>query len=224
MRKGAVTLSTTPGHANTIPALANALHSEAPIVNISGSADSNNLGRGAMQEFDQIGVAASVTKGAWAIPSPERIPEYVSLAFRTALSGRQGPVHLTIPHDFQSAKVSGSELQRFLPNDYGIPKRVMGDFNQVNRAIELLNSAERPLIFAGSTAAATTDPKYLTEFVEKTHIPFFSEDSARALIPDSQKYSFGIGYQPLNQAAQKLKEADVVMLLGKKLDYTLGFG
>jgi acetolactate synthase-1/2/3 large subunit len=224
LRKGAVTLSTTPGHANTIPALANALHSEAPIVNISGSADSNNLGRGAMQEFDQIGVAASVTKGAWAIPSPERIPEYVSLAFRTALSGRQGPVHLTIPHDFQSAKVSGSELQRFLPNDYGIPKRVMGDFNQVNRAIELLNSAERPLIFAGSTAAATTDPKCLTEFIKKTHIPFFSEDSARALIPDSQKYSFGIGYQPLNQAAQKLKEADVVMLLGKKLDYTLGFG
>ena len=115
LRRPAVTLSTTPGHANTIPALANAVHSEAPIINISGSADSLNLGRGAMQEFDQVGVAKAVTKGAWQVPSPERIPEYISLAFRTALNGRQGPVHLTIPHDFQSAEVDEKQLKKSSP-------------------------------------------------------------------------------------------------------------
>ncbi len=224
LRRGAVTLSTTPGHANAVPALANAIHSEAPVINISGSADSPNLGRGAMQEFDQVGVAAPVTKGAWQVPSPERIPEYVALAFRTALSGRQGPVHLTIPHDFQAAEVDDAAAARYAPREHSLPQKVAGDSTQVERALQLLNRAERPLIMAGSSAGATADPETVQEFVEQTHIPFVSEDSARALIPDSHEYSIGLGYLPLNRAAQKVGEADVVLMLGKRLDYTLGFG
>lgn len=224
LRRGAVTLSTTPGHANAVPALANAIHSEAPVINISGSAESPNLGRGAMQEFDQVGIAAPVTKGAWQVPSPERIPEYVALAFRTALSGRQGPVHLTIPHDFQSAEVDESAAARFAPREHSLPRKVAGDSSQVKQAIELLRNASRPIIMAGSSAGATADPETLQGFVEQTHIPFVSEDSARALIPDSHEYSIGLGYLPLNQAAQRIRDADVVLMLGKRLDYTVGFG
>ena len=224
LRKPAVTLSTTPGHANAVPGLANAMHSEAPIINISGSADSLNLGRGAMQEFDQIGVARPITKGAWQVPSPERIPEFISLAFRTALSGRQGPVHLTIPHDFQSAKVDENDLDRYSTNLFGIPRDVRGDSNQIVEAVNILNNAERPLIFAGSTALFSLDKESIISFLDLTNIPFFSEDSIRGIVPDSHPVSFGLGYQPLNEAAQNIKEADVVLLLGKKLDYTLGFG
>ena len=224
LRRGAVTLSTTPGHANTIPALANAVHSEAPVINISGAADSPNLGRGAMQEFDQIGVARPVTKGAWQVPSPERIPEFVALAFRTALSGRQGPVHLTIPHDFQAAEVDDREAARYAPREYGLPRKVPGDPSQVAWAIEILRNAERPMIFAGSSAGATADAEVVQKFVETTHVPFVSEDSARALIPDSHEYSFGLGYLPLNDAARRVAEADAVLMLGKRLDYTMGFG
>ena len=101
LRKPGVVMSTTPGHANALAGLANAMHSEAPVINIVGSADSYNIGRGAMQEFDQIGIAKPVTKGAWEINSADRIPEFISLAFRTAMEGRRGPVHLTIPHDIQ---------------------------------------------------------------------------------------------------------------------------
>ena len=224
LRKPAVTLSTTPGHANAVPGLANAMHSEAPIINISGSADSLNLGRGAMQEFDQIGVARPITKGAWQVPSPEGIPEFISLAFRTALSGRQGPVHLTIPHDFQSAKVDEKDLDRYSTNSFGIPRDVRGDSNQIVEAVNILNNAERPLIFAGSTALFSLDKESIINFLDLTNIPFFSEDSIRGIVPDSHPVSFGLGYQPLNEAAQNIKEADVVLLLGKKLDYTLGFG
>ncbi len=224
LRRAGVALSTTPGHANAVPALANALHSEAPVVNIAGSADSPNLGRGAMQEIDQVGIADPVTKGAWEVPSPERIPEYVALAFRTALSGRQGPVHLTIPHDYQSAEVSDSDFGRYAPSEYSRPLKVMGDIEQISKAIEILNGAERPMIFAGSSAGATAMPDEVQRLVETTRIPFVSEDSARALIPDSHEYSFGIGYLPLNRAAQKIREADAVLMLGKRLDYTLGYG
>ena len=224
LRRASVALSTTPGHANAVPALANALHSEAPVINIAGSADSPNLGRGAMQEIDQVGIARPVTKGAWEVPSPERIPEYVALAFRTALSGRQGPVHLTIPHDFQSAEVEASDFDRYAPREYSVPTRVMADPERVRQALQLLNSAERPLIMAGSSAGATADPVEVRRLVETTRIPFVSEDSARALIPDSHPYSAGFGYLPLNRAAQLVREADVVLMLGKRLDYTLGFG
>lgn len=224
LRRASVALSTTPGHANAVPALANALHSEAPVVNIAGSADSPNLGRGAMQEIDQVGIAKPVTKGAWQVPSPERIPEYVALAFRTALSGRQGPVHLTIPHDFQSAEVDVTDFQRYAPREYSRTTKVMGDLAQVSYAIDLLNSAERPIIMAGSSAGATADSDEVRRLVETMRIPFVSEDSARALIPDSHEYSFGLGYLPLNRAAQMIREADVVMMLGKRLDYTLNYG
>ncbi|MDA1280458.1 MAG: thiamine pyrophosphate-binding protein [Chloroflexi bacterium] len=224
LRRGGVMLSTTPGHANALPGLANAQHSEAPVINIAGSAESPNIGRGAMQEFDQVGVAAPVTKGAWNVPSPERIPEFVALAFRTALSGRQGPVHLTIPHDFQLAVVDDAQAARYAPAEYGTPLSVLGDPVQIERAIEILNSAQRPVIFAGSSAGATAEPAEVQRFVETTRIPFFSEDSARALIPDSHEYSMGLGYQPLNAAVRSVRDADVVLMLGKKLDYTNGFG
>ena len=224
LRRASVALSTTPGHANAVPALANALHSEAPVVNIAGSADSPNLGRGAMQEIDQVGIAKPVTKGAWEVPSPERIPEYVALAFRTALSGRQGPVHLTIPHDYQSATVDASDFERYAPREYSTPPRVMADPDRIRRAVRLLNSANRPLIMAGSSAGATADPDEVLRLVETTRIPFVSEDSGRALIPDSHPYSIGLGYLPLNRAAQMVRDADVVLMLGKRLDYTLGFG
>ncbi len=224
LRRASVALSTTPGHANAVPALANAFHSEAPVVNIAGSADSPNLGRGAMQEIDQVGIARPVTKGAWEVPSPERIPEFVALAFRTALSGRQGPVHLTIPHDYQSATVDAHDFERYAPREYGMPAKVMADSERVKQAAQLLNSAERPLIMAGSSAGATADPDEVQRLIEMTCIPFVSEDSARALIPDSDPYSIGLGYLPLNKAAQMVREADVVLMLGKRLDYTLGFG
>lgn len=224
LRRGSVALSTTPGHANAVSGLANALHSEAPVVNIAGSADSPNLGRGAMQEFDQVGVAAPVTKGAWQVPSPERIPEFVALAFRMALSGRQGPVHITIPHDFQSAEVDAAGYARYHPSEYSRFRRVSASSDAVHRALELMSSARRPLILAGSSAGATVDPGALTSLIETTGIPFVSEDSARALIPDSHELSIGLGYMPLNPAAQLVSQADVVVMLGKRLDYTLAYG
>lgn len=224
LRKPGVALSTTPGHANAIPGLANAMHSNAPVINIAGSAESGNLGRGAMQEFDQVGVAAPVTKGSWQVPSTERIPEYIALAARVALEGRQGPVHLTIPADLQEAEVDEEVVERYMPTEYGAPRKAAGDAHQIEQAIQLLHSAERPVILAGTGAGATADPGELLRLVETTRIPIFTIDSARGLVPDDHEYSGGFGYLPLNRAAQRIREADVVLLLGQRLDYTWAYG
>ena len=224
LRRPSVALSTTPGHANALPALANAAHSEAPVVNIAGSAESLNLGRGAMQEFDQVGAAAPLCKGAWMVPSVERIPEYVALAFRTATSGRRGPVHLTIPHDLQSAEVDASAFERYAPAEYGKPMATFGNHAQIKEALRILNSAKRPMVIAGESAAASANCAELLELVETIRCPFLAMDSARALIPDSHELSIGFAFPPLNKAAQRIKEADVVLMLGKRLDFIMNYG
>ena len=226
LRKPGVVLSTTPGHANAVAGLANAMHSEAPIINIAGSADSKNIGRGAMQEFDQVGIAKPVTKGAWEIPSVDRIPEFISLAFRTAMEGKRGPVHLTIPHDLQEQTVDIEVFERYEKSVDDEIKNWLTypNFNQIEKSLDLLKRAKRPVIIAGLGAGATVLSDDLSEFLIKTQIPFFGVDTARALVPDSHECSLGIGYLPLNKSAQRISESDVVLLLGVKLDYQLGFG
>jgi len=226
LRKPGVVLSTTPGHANAVAGLANAMHSEAPVINIAGSADSTNIGRGAMQEFDQIGIAKPVTKGAWEIPSVNRIPEYISLAFRTAMEGKRGPVHLTIPHDLQEQTVDIEVFERYkksLEDDIN-NWLTYPNFNQIKKSLEMLKSAKKPVVIAGLGAGATVLSDDLSEFLIRTQIPFFGVDTGRALVPDSHECSLGIGYLPLNKSAQRINESDVILLLGVKLDYQLGFG
>ena len=226
LRKPGVVLSTTPGHANAVAGLANAMHSEAPVINIAGSADSSNIGRGAMQEFDQVGIAKPVTKGAWEIPSVDRIPEFISLAFRTAMEGKRGPVHLTIPHDLQEKTVDIEEFERYKKSVDDDIKNWLTypNFNQIEKSLDLLKRAKKPVVIAGLGAGATVLSDDLDKFLSKTQIPFFGVDTARALVPDSHECSLGIGYLPLNKSAQRISESDVVLLLGVKLDYQLGFG
>ena len=226
LRKPGVVMSTTPGHANAVAGLANAMHSEAPVINIAGSADSSNIGRGAMQEFDQIGIAKPVTKGAWEIPSVERIPEFISLAFRTAMEGKRGPVHLTIPHDLQEQSVDSEVFERY-KNSYIDNNEDWLSYpspNQIDKSLELLSKAKKPIVIAGLGAGATLSREELDLFLVETKIPFFGVDTGRSLVGDSHECSLGIGYLPLNKAAQRINESDLVLLLGVKLDYQLGFG
>jgi len=226
LRKPGVVMSTTPGHANAVAGLANAMHSEAPVINIAGSADSSNIGRGAMQEFDQIGIAKPVTKGAWEIPSVERIPEFISLAFRTAMEGKRGPVHLTIPHDLQEQSVDSEVFERY-KNSYIDNNEDWLSYpspNQIDKSLGLLSKAKKPIVIAGLGAGATLSREELDLFLVETKIPFFGVDTGRSLVGDSHECSLGIGYLPLNKAAQRINESDLVLLLGVKLDYQLGFG
>src|SRR3989475_3416280 len=79
-----VSMYTTPGFANAVPGLANALHTESPVISIAGCADLHDLGRGAQQEIDQIGMARPVTKGSFLVEDIRRIPEFIARAMRLA--------------------------------------------------------------------------------------------------------------------------------------------
>ncbi|MBI3059566.1 MAG: thiamine pyrophosphate-binding protein [Deltaproteobacteria bacterium] len=140
-----VCMYTTPGFANAIPGLANAMHTESPVISIAGSADLRDLGRGAQQEIDQVGMAAPTTKGSFLVHDVHRIPEFIARAMRLAFSGRRGPVHLTIPIDLQEQSVDEDEVVFYKPDEYRAKESMLADPALVRQAIALLRQARKPL-------------------------------------------------------------------------------
>jgi acetolactate synthase-1/2/3 large subunit len=218
-----VCMYTTPGFANAIPGLTNALHTEAPVISIAGSADMHDLGRGAQQEIDQVHMAAPVTKGSFMVDNVRRIPEFIARAMRLAFSGRRGPVHLTIPIDIQEQSVEENDVV-FIERDGYRPKApLLTDPELVRKAVALLREAQKPLLIAGSAAGYTRSGESLQRFIETTRLPLLTEEQSRGLVGDDHPYVFGYFERGLNRAAAKVREADVVVLLGRKQDFTIGF-
>ena len=216
-----VAMYTTPGFANAIPGLSNAMHTESPLLSISGSAPLPELGRGAMQEIDQVGMALPTTKAAWMVPDIRRIPQMIAQALRVAYAGRRGPVHLTIPIDVQEQSVAEDEVSF---HGLGSPDAsTPGSRELVAQAIALLREAERPLIIAGTAAAYSDSGEALRWFAETTRIPVMTEGEARGLLSDDHPNSAGFFDNGLNRAARLSGSADAVLLLGKKQDIILGY-
>ena len=215
---------TTPGHANAIPGLVNALAAESPVLNIAGSADLRNYHRGIMQEIDQVGLARPATKGAWLVHDARRIPDMVATAVRTAFEGRRGPVHLTVPVDVQTQRVEESEVRFYDAAAYRPQAPRVAAPQQIEEAIRLLRAAERPLVVASTAAAYGDWSAELQRFVETTRLPLMTEEAARGMVSDEHPYCLGFFDLSQHQPANLIREADVVLFLGKLLDFTIGFG
>ena len=217
-----VCMYTTPGFANAIPGLTNAMHTEGPVISIAGCADMHDLGRGAQQEIDQVGMAEPMCKGSFMVHDARRIPEFIARAMRLAFSGRRGPVHLTIPIDVQEQSVEEDAVV-FTASDGYCSAPVLTAPELVRKAISLLRAAQKPLIVAGSAAGYTLSGEAMQRFAEVTRLPILTEEQARGLIGDDHPYAFGYFERGLNRAAAKVRDADVVVLLGRKQDFTIGF-
>ena len=218
-----VCMYTTPGFANAIPGLTNAMHTEGPVISIAGCADTHDLGRGAQQEINQVGMAEPMCKGSFMVPDARRIPEYIARAMRLAFSGRRGPVHLTIPIDVQEQSVEDNDVTFIAPDGYRPSAAVLGDPKQVRQAVALLRQAQRPLLIAGSAAGYTLSGEAMQRFIETTRLPIVTEEQSRGLVPDDHPCVFGYFERGLNRAAAKVRDADAVVLLGRKQDFIIGF-
>ena len=213
-----------PGFSNAISALPAIYTSESPVIFIAGAAELPEKGMATFQEIDQVEMAAPVSKGSWLIHDVNRIPEFVATAFRTAMSGRPGPVHLTLPIDLQEREISEEELPLYLPAEYRNHGRPMGDQALIDQAAALLRGAQRPVIIAGNPARYSVSPELLQALAESTGIPVFTVEQARGVLDDEHPLCFGYADGSLNPAARRFREADVVLLLGKRLDHRYRFG
>ena len=223
-RPGVVLVTGGPGFANAISALPNIYTSESPVVLLTGSAELPEKGMYAFQEIDQVGLASPVTKGSWLIHDASRIPDMAATAFRTALSGRPGPVCLTMPIDIQEQERSEEDLPKYGPSSYRSPGKPQGDPYMVKQAVELLANAKRPVVVAANAARYSLNPSTLRDFIEHLGIPVFTVEQARGMISDDHPLCFGYGDAALNAAARRFRESDVVVLLGKRLDHRYRYG
>ena len=213
-----------PGFANAISALPAIYTSESPVLFVAGCAELPEKGMAAFQEIDQVAMAAPVTKGSWLVHDLRRIPEYVATAFRTAASGRPGPVHLTLPIDLQDAEISEDDLPRYQPQEYRPTGRPQGDPALIQQAAAILRRAQRPVIIAGNPARYSVAPEQLAKLAEAAGAPVFTVEQARGLLDDEHPLCFGYADGALNPAARRFREADAVLLLGKRLDHRYRYG
>ena len=191
-----------PGHANALSALYTALASESPMVLISGHAPLDELGKGAFQEMRQADMAAPVTKASWTAQSARSLGADIARAWREAKAGTPGPVHLSIPNDVLDAQVETA-----LPSvaDFTVPEKPVDS----KGVMEALSAAKRPLIILGPALMR----KGTQRLEDATGVPVIGMESPR-----------GVNDPSLGRLAEVLKQADVAVLLGKRLDFTLKFG
>ena len=211
-----------PGHTNSISGIATAHTTGSPIVAVSGMSSEAARDRNAFQDMDQLALVQGITKYA-AIPGTAgQIPFHVRKAFQEAVQGRAGASHLSVPVDMLTTKVKEHAP---LPAGPVVPLRPAPLSWDVACLIDLLDEAERPVVIAGSGAWWADAGEELREFVEKSSLPLFTVCLARGVVSDDHPLCFGYGDPTLSRAAAKaFKEADLVVVLGKKLDYRLRLG
>ena len=204
---GIVLLTAGPGHCNGLSALYVALMAESPVVMLSGHSPHAQIGKGAFQEIDQVAAAAPVSKASWRVEHTDRLGPDVAEALALAVSGRPGPVHLSLPVDL--LEETASEMSEPAGRQETDPE----EEEKIDEILDLLESATRPLILAGPAMGRSIRWVDVTKLAETTGIPALPMESPR-----------GVNDPGLHMAATCLPEADVVLLLGKKLDFSLRFG
>lgn len=221
-RPAVVLVTGGPGHANSLAGLAAAYKTEAPIIHISGRPELQFEGMGALQELDQIETTAPIAKHSDMVRTPERLAEAIHAAFRNAMAGRPGPVHLTIPLDIQEASLEVQPVTGDVHRNVTAPSAATD--KTVQQMLALLARAERPVIVAGNAARFGVDPDDLRALAERTGIPLFTVESARGLVSDDHELCMGYADSALNYGARLIAEADAILLLGKKFDFRIGYG
>ena len=209
-RIGVAMVTGGQGHANAAAALPTALAGEVPVLLLSGHAPLSELGNGAFQELPQAAMAAPVTKAAWTAQTAAGLGADVARAVATALSGRPGPVHLSLPTDVLEARIpdmAAPPAEAFAAVPMPLPAATAA------MVAELVASAARPVLIAPPSLVTPGGMAALAALETACGLPAIPMNAPR-----------GLADPTLGALAGLLPEADLVLLLGKPLDFTTRFG
>ena len=209
-----------PGFLNGLTALANATTNCFPMILISGSSEREivDLQQGDYEELDQLAIAKPLCKAAFRVLHAEDIGVGIARAIRSALSGRPGGVYLDLPAKLFAQTMDAEAGKKSLIQVVDPAPRQLPAPDSVQRALELLKGAKRPLIVLGKGAAYAQADADIRALVEKTGIPYLPMSMAKGLLPDNHEQSASAA------RSYVLAEADVVMLVGARLNWLLSHG
>jgi oxalyl-CoA decarboxylase len=209
-----------PGFLNGLTALANATVNCFPMILISGSSEREvvDLQQGDYEEMDQLNAAKPFCKAAFRVLHAQDIGIGVARAIRSALSGRPGGVYLDLPAKLLGQTMEAAAARKSLIKVIDAAPRQIPAPEAVKRALEVLKGAKRPLILLGKGAAYAQADAEIRALIEKTGIPYLPMSMAKGLLPDTHAQSASAA------RSYVLAEADVVMLVGARLNWLLSHG
>lgn len=209
-RIGVAMITATPGFASGLGPLYMATVAENPILLLSGDSPVSQDGKGAFQEFDQVAVSSPLTKFAKRIMSAADMGTDTADAIRAAFTGRPGPVHLALPFDALNNDAGDSPVPAA---DAFVPKAMPPSGDAIQTIVDAVVAADRPIIITGPSQNRTRAQGALEKLSDALDAPVIPMESPRGLNDPS-----------LGSFAAAMAEADVIVSLGKNIDFTTGFG
>lgn len=213
---GVCAVTAGPGVTDVVTGLANAQRAGVPLVCIGGAGPAILTDRGSLQDMNHIDLVKSITKASYRVLQTDRLAEYVSMAFRVALSGVPGPVYLEMPLDVLMGFADVEDWAD--PNTSRTRAQPAPDPEELSRAIELLDKSERPVLLVGSQLHWSRDARSLTDLLERFPMPTFVNGMARGALP----LDHPCGFSRSRRAA--LSNADVVVMCGTPFDFRVDYG
>ncbi len=213
---GVAVVTAGPGVTDAVTGVASAHRANVPMILIGGQGPRPFADMGSLQDMNHVELMRPITKWSVSVPEGRRLAEYVAMAFRIATSGLPGPVFLEMPIDqlFQTY----DESRILFPTKYRTEAGIAGDPRYVERAFELLRSAQRPVILVGSQLRWSKRREAYPRFVETFGIPVYVNGLGRGSLPPEHPYFFS------QTRKDALRQADVVLIFGTPLDFRLGYG
>ncbi len=216
-RVGVCVATSGPGATNLVTPIADAWMDSTPLVAITGQVSSAVVGRDAFQETDITGITMPITKHNYLVKDIEELPQVFKEAFYIASTGRPGPVLIDITKDAQQARtVPDWDVQMNVP---GYRPTLGGNHKQIRRAIELLGTAQKPLIMVGNGVIISGATEELRMLAERTGIPVITTLHGIGAFPEDHPLSIGMpgmhGWVHVNRAIQ---ECDVLLNIGGRFD------
>ena len=213
---GCAVLTAGPGVTDGVTGVANAWRANSPILVIGGQGPFSNMRRGSLQEMDHVAVMKPISKWADTCYDTKRIPDYIEMGIRHAVSGNPGPAFLEIPMDVLSAEVAEKDVR--FPHIRTVPPSSIPPQADVETALGILAAAERPVMMVGTSAKWSNASANIQKFIEHSHIPTFVNGMGRGIVnPDTPEL--------LNRVRKEaIKQCDVFVCAGVLLDFRLGYG
>jgi len=218
-KPGVVLVTSGPGATNAVTGIATAFMDSIPMVVISGQVQSRFIGSDAFQEVDCVGITRPCVKHNFLVDSLENFAETIKKAFHVATTGRPGPVVVDIPKDFTTPGVTvpfeypkSVDMRSYSPAEHGHP-------GQIRKAVDLILSAKRPMIYSGGGVVLGNASKQLTEFTELLGYPITQTLMGLGAFPASNEKNLGmLGMHGTYEANMAMHDCDVLIAIGARFD------
>jgi len=215
-RPGAALVVSGPGVVHGLAGLANAQQNCWPMILLGGASPTYQNGMGAFQEERQVQIASPFCKFAHAVEHVHRIPFYVEMAVRHSIYGRPGATYLDLPDDIITGEVDEDKVQPAAT--VADPPRTLAMPEDVEKALNVFESAEKPLVIVGKGMAWSRAEDEVRAFIERTQLPFLASPMGKGVMDDTHPLSVGAA------RSHALQEADVIFLMGARLNWIMHFG